>query len=40
MEDLVFLENYLQEYFETMLKKLKDLNYDRAKATKRKDLQF
>lgn len=39
-EDLVFLENYLQEYFETMLKKLKDLNYDRAKATKRKDLQF
>jgi len=36
--ELLSLENYLQEYFEKILKKLKDLNYDQS--IKRKDLTF
>jgi uncharacterized protein YbjT (DUF2867 family) len=39
-EDMNFLENYIQEYFENMLKKLKDINYDNTKTIKRKDLNF
>ena len=38
--DLLSLESYLQEYFEKMLKKLRDLNYDQSQAAKRKDLTF
>ena len=39
-QDMVSLEDYLQEYFENMLKKLKDLNYDQSQASKRKNLIF
>ena len=38
--ELLSLENYLQKYFEKMLKKLRDLNYDQNQAAKRKDLTF
>jgi len=38
--DLLPLENYLQEYFESMLKKLKTLNYDKNQNVKRKELKF
>jgi hypothetical protein len=38
--DLVTVENYFDEYFEGLLKKLKDLNYDQQRAAKRKDLTF
>ena len=34
------LEDYLKEYFATMLKKLRDLNYDQSQAARRKDLTF
>lgn len=34
------LDDYLQDYFENILKKLRDLNYDQTQATKRKDLTF
>lgn len=34
------LEDYLQDYFENILKKLRDLNYDQNQASKRKDLTF
>ena len=37
-DELLSLESYLQEYFEKILKKLKDLNYDQS--IKRKDLTF
>lgn len=37
-DELLSLENYLQEYFEKILRKLKDLNYDQS--IKRKDLTF
>ena len=33
-------KNYLKEYFSTMLKKLRDLNYDQTQAARRKDLTF
>jgi uncharacterized protein YbjT (DUF2867 family) len=39
-KNLISLENYLQDYFENMLKKLRDLNYDQNQASKRKDLTF
>lgn len=39
-EDMTFLENYMEEYFETMLKKLKNINYDQNKIIKRKNLNF
>nr|YP_009675034.1 photosystem I assembly protein Ycf39 [Rhizochromulina marina]QDH81885.1 photosystem I assembly protein Ycf39 [Rhizochromulina marina] len=39
-EDILSLEDYFQEYFETMLDKLRNLNYDQTQATKRKDLTF
>ena len=35
--EFVDLEKYLQEYFETILKRLKDVNYD---PSKRRDLTF
>jgi|TARA_B100000768_G_scaffold179022_1_gene195874 uncharacterized protein YbjT (DUF2867 family) len=38
--DLLSLEDYLKEYFATMLKKLRDLNYDQSQAARRKDLTF
>lgn len=38
--DLLPLETYLQEYFESMLKKLKTLNYDKNQNVKRKELIF
>ena len=38
--DLLSLEDYLKEYFATMLKKLRDLNYDQTQASRRKDLTF
>ena len=38
--ELLSLEDYLQEYFEVMLTKLRDLNYDQAQVSKRKDLTF
>jgi len=38
--DLLPLEYYLQEYFESMLKKLKTLNYDKNQNVKRKELIF
>lgn len=34
------LDDYLQDYFENILKKLRDLNYDQNQASKRKDLTF
>ena len=37
---LLSLEDYLKEYFATMLKKLRDLNYDQTQAARRKDLTF
>jgi hypothetical protein len=37
---MTFLENYMEEYFETMLKKLKNINYDQNKIIKRKNLNF
>jgi uncharacterized protein YbjT (DUF2867 family) len=39
-EDMIFLENYIQEYFENILQKLKDINYDKNKIIKRKNLTF
>ena len=38
--DLLSVEDYLKEYFATMLKKLRDLNYDQSQAVRRKDLTF
>lgn len=38
--DFLSLEQYLQEYFELMLVRLRDLNYDQSQAAKRKDLTF
>jgi uncharacterized protein YbjT (DUF2867 family) len=38
--DVLALEDYLKEYFYTMLKKLRDLNYDQTQAARRKDLTF
>ena len=35
--EFVSLEDYLQEYFETILKRLKEVNYD---PEKRRDLTF
>ena len=39
-KDMISLENYLQDYFENMLKKLRDLNYDQNQSLKRKYLTF
>ena len=33
--DLLSVEDYLKEYFATMLKKLRDLNYDQTQAARR-----
>ena len=38
--DMLSLDDYLEEYFANMLKKLKDLNYDQNQAAKRKKLIF
>jgi hypothetical protein len=38
--ELSSVEDYLKEYFATMLKKLRDLNYDQTQAARRKDLTF
>ena len=38
--DLLSVEDYLKEYFATMLKKLRDLNYDQTQVARRKDLTF
>ena len=38
--ELSNIEDYLKEYFATMLKKLRDLNYDQTQAARRKDLTF
>ena len=37
---MTFLDLYLAEYFENMLKKLKDLNYNQSQQSKRKNLIF
>jgi nucleoside-diphosphate-sugar epimerase len=39
-DDLLSLDDYFEEYFQGMLKKLKDLNYDQAQVSKRKNLIF
>jgi len=39
-DELLSLEDYLKEYFSTMLRKLRDLNYDQTQAARRKDLTF
>lgn len=39
-QNFLTLENYLEDYFENMLKKLRDLNYDQNQIMKRKDLTF
>lgn len=39
-QDMTILDSYLEEYFESMLKKLKDLNYDETQILKRKNLIF
>jgi len=39
-DDLLSLDEYFEEYFEGMLKKLKDLDYDQAQVSKRKNLIF
>jgi|AntAceMinimDraft_11_1070367.scaffolds.fasta_scaffold03088_9 uncharacterized protein YbjT (DUF2867 family) len=39
-QNFLTLESYLEDYFENMLKKLRDLNYDQNQITKRKDLTF
>jgi len=38
--DLLTSEIYFQQYFEQILSKLKDLNYDQNQMTKRRDLTF
>lgn len=38
--DLLPLDTYLQEYFETMLNRLRYFNFDQKQALKRKDLPF
>ena len=35
-EDITTVEEYLGEYFSRIMKKLKELNYDREKASKKK----
>lgn len=37
---ITLLEDYFQEYFENILKRLRDLNFDQNQITKRKDLTF
>ena len=39
-DELFYLDTYLQEYFEQILIKLKDLNYETSLESKRKDLIF
>jgi hypothetical protein len=34
--EITTLEDYLQEYFSRIMKKLKELDYDRDKASKKK----
>nr|YP_003002234.1 conserved hypothetical plastid protein Ycf39 [Aureoumbra lagunensis]ACS36946.1 conserved hypothetical plastid protein Ycf39 [Aureoumbra lagunensis] len=38
--ELLTIENYLKQYFEQILTKLKDLNYSQEQTTKRRDLTF
>ena len=38
--ELLTLENYLTEYFDQILTKLKDLNYNQSQTVKRRDLTF
>jgi len=38
--ELLTLDNYLKEYFEQILTKLKDLNYNQAQIQKQRDLTF
>ena len=38
--ELLTIENYLKQYFEQILNKLKDLNYSQEQTTKRRDLTF
>lgn len=39
-QDITFLDNYLEEYFKSMLEKLRTLNYDQSQISKRKNLIF
>jgi hypothetical protein len=39
-DELLSVDNYFKEYFKQILTKLKDLNYNQAQTTKRKDLTF
>ena len=39
-DELLSLDTYFKEYFEQILTKLKDLNYNQAQTAKRKDLTF
>ena len=39
-DELFYLDTYLQEYFEQISIKLKDLNYETSLESKRKDLIF
>ena len=38
--ELLTLESYLTEYFDQILTKLKDLNYNQSQTVKRRDLTF
>lgn len=39
-EELLTLESYFQQYFEQILRKLKDLNYTQSQINRQKDLTF
>jgi hypothetical protein len=39
-EELLSVDTYFKQYFEQILTKLKNLNYNQAQLAKRKDLTF